>query len=1768
MSQEHRMLDASADSDSDRGSEWTRKSKNSGWRLFGQQFRAILKKNLLLKAREWKASLVEVVLPVMILMLLVMMRGLLHAKEAGEDLNLQYLSTLSSPSQPANVGPWLSRMQALDWKIAMMPQSNQVQTLQSYIMQQNLGFREQDFSYFESSQAFQDYIASSGYPDQRGWAYLGIQVKEWDVENGRFDYVIRANASSSSRSMPRDNPKVDTIHLGLSMSSYNVYKKNGVLDLQLLVDEAILNQTADFAGVSLTKPQIDIAPFPTPAHRDDTFASLLGSQLTFLWILAFVWPVTKLSKLLVEEKEKRMKEGMKMMGLSESALWLSWIATYTCSYVLTSTLACFILSFSVFEFADASVIWLWLFLYQMALMGLCFVVASLFTRARTASTFSALIYMGLYFVTFAFDEDSDSAGAKQGAAIFSAPAGLSFGASVLANYESNGGITWGRLSSDFNGYSTGVCLGIFVLNIVLYFLLAMYLNQVIPNEGGVKKPVYFCCLPSFWCRSMRKFRAQHHSVLASYTDADPFMIEDGPQDGVVGVKVQNLRKVFPRNGTDFVAVNNLSLDLYEGQIVSLLGHNGAGKTTSLSMLNGLLAPTSGTAHFYGKSLQSDLDEIRRDMGVCPQHDILFDSLTVQEHLELFASIKGLPSSTIGDAVKEMITMVGLTEKANTRTAALSGGQKRKLSVGIALLGDSRVIFLDEPTSGMDPYSRRWTWNLLKEKKKGRVIILTTHFMEEADYLGDRIAIMAKGQIQCCGSSLFLKDKYGVGYTLTVVKKQKSVSVSHGVEEMVKTHVSEAEVMSNVASEISFRLPLSASANFPGLFEAMESQKAQMGIDSYGISVTTLEEVFLRVGHAAGKTLDASSSTSSTSPSSASSSCSSPALDQAHEAKLPIARQAKDYGATLADGSNNNVESIDIDNEIVDTRIPERSASQIFRTHFRALFIKRFQNALKDRKMILWQIVYPTLILFGGIALLRMGEFSDPPPFPLDIAQFRGQLAGRPLNYPVGSGDGFDTGAFVSTLSSGFDLEPELIPSNDVPSFAQSLLASRNRVAPRYLALFAENNVTNGAVRYVTFTNTTAHHGLPTSLAFLSVARLRNIRRDNGLSVDDRTQIVTSMQPMPLAAQIKVYMNSTTAFIVSIAFAFIPAAVVMFVVKERETKVKHQQVISGVSTYAYWLSNFAWDALNFVIPVVLALIILAVFDISTLVGSNVLPTMLGMVFYTTSILTFTYCLSFLFDNHASAQNVMLLVYILTGTVLLVINTVLPNIDSARDINKVLQFFYRLLPNFCLGELVFNLMTREASQLQGRSSGLWDMEISGYPLLYMMFETFVYFGILFLIEKIQASPDLLFRFKKTSHADHIMEEYENGMKEEEDEDVVAERERLINMKGAEKDMISVEGVRKVYPGRNGSAPKYAVKNLWMGIPQGECFGFLGINGAGKTTTLRILTGDELPTKGTAHLSQMDILTHQREVRRLMGYCPQFDALLETLTARQHLVLFARIKGVAEGEIPNLVDRLIRLLQLDDYADQPAGSYSGGNKRKLCVGIALIGNPPIVFLDEPSTGMDPGARRFMWNLISTTMKGRSVILTTHSMEECEALCGRIGIMVSGRLRCLGSAQHLKQRFGKGYQLELNCLIEKVAQVKAFVLAQFPGSKVLEHHDRNIKFNLPRHHMTLANIFRTINNNRASLSIAEYSVSEATLEQIFLFFAKQQDEERDKVRGVEDNDGDGVGDEQRQSEFDPDAVFRQHSGNVNPSHYDYEGKTDEFRINVAPEQSSWGAM
>ena len=283
--------------------------------------------------------------------------------------------------------------------------------------------------------------------------------------------------------------------------------------------------------------------------------------------------------------------------------------------------------------------------------------------------------------------------------------------------------------------------------------------------------------------------------------------------------------------------------MYENQITGILGHNGAGKSTAIFMICGIFPPSTGKIEIFNYDLKAHLDHVRSIIGFCPQQSILYDELTVYEHLHLIASIKGYSSELLATEIERTSVLVGLDGELKKEARKLSGGMKKRLNIAMALIGDSKVIILDEPSSGLDPFNRRQLWNILHDYKQGRTIIITTHYMDEADVLCDKIGIMNKGELKCFGSPQFLKSNFGQGYRIAIIKGPDfNVSVFTNIIELFDF---DYIVETDVASEMSLILPNVTNGSFIELIKAIEENKSFIGIHNFSVSSTTLEEVFFK-----------------------------------------------------------------------------------------------------------------------------------------------------------------------------------------------------------------------------------------------------------------------------------------------------------------------------------------------------------------------------------------------------------------------------------------------------------------------------------------------------------------------------------------------------------------------------------------------------------------------------------------------------------------------------------------------------------------------------------------------------------------------------------------------------------------------------------------------------------------------------------------------------------------------------------------------------------
>ncbi|KAI2657064.1 Phospholipid-transporting ATPase ABCA1 [Labeo rohita] len=1686
------------------------------------------------------------------------------------------------------------------------------------------------------------------------------------------------------------------------------YVWGGFTYLQDVVEHSIIRAVTG----TKEKTGVYIQQMPYPCYVDDIFLRIMSRSMPLFMTLAWMYSVAIIIKGVVYEKEARLKETMRIMGLDNGILWFSWFISSLIPLLISASLLVLLLKMgNLLPYSDPGVVFLFLGSFAVVTIMQCFLISTAFARANLAAACGGIIYFTLYlpYVLCVAWQDYVGFSAKVIASLLS-PVAFGFGCEYFALFEEQGvGLQWNNLFSspmEEDNYNLTTCLILMYFDAFMYGVMTWYIEAVFPGQYGIPRPWYFPFTKSYW---FGESNTNNTAIHGKKGNAGAVCIEEEPTHLELGVYIENLVKVY-RHGKK-LAVDGLTLGFYEGQITSFLGHNGAGKTTTMSILTGLFPPTSGTAYIMGKDIRSELSSIRRSLGVCPQHNVLFSMLTVEEHIWFYARLKGLSEEEVKAEMEQILIDTGLPHKRKSRTSQLSGGMQRKLSVALAFVGGSKVVILDEPTAGVDPYARRGIWDLLLKYRAGRTILLSTHHMDEADILGDRIAIISHGKLCCVGSSLFLKTQLGTGYYLTLVKKNTEPSLSSCrnssstvsfvkkddnasesssdaglgsdqeseaataigttwpespvvpvdvalISSLILKHVPAARMVEDLGHEITYVLPYESAKDgaFVELFHDLDDRLADLGISSYGVSDTTLEEIFLKVAEDSGVDTEIIS-----------------------DGTLPVRRHRRHaFGADhqsclkpLTEDDNFDCNDSDGDPESKETDYLSVSNGKgsyqvkgwsLKRQQFVALLWKRFLYARRSRKGFFAQIVLPAVFVcialvfslivppFGKYPSLALNPWmyeeqftfiSDDAPHDISTQKLLNALLddpgfgtrcmeGEPIpKAPCTIGD--EEWSTPEVAESVMDIftstnwtmdnpspacecscngKKKMLP--ECPAGAGGLpppqmklseteilqnLTGRNisdylvKTYAQIIGKSLKNKIWVNEFRYGGFSlGARSTQVLPPAEeiddAISRVREIFQLGKDSGSAADRFLKSLSAfINGLDTKNNVKIWFNNKgwhsigaflnvmnngilranlppgkdprqfgmTAFnhplnltkeqlsqvalmttsvdvLVSIcvifAMSFVPASFVVFLIQERVNKAKHMQFISGVQPYLYWLANFLWDMCNYVVPATLVILIFVCFQQKAYVSATNLPVLalllllygyprdptrglckfpvvkeptliyLYVVFRRWSITPLMYPASFLFKIPSTAYVVLTSVNILIGINGSVSTFVMELFGSNEigGINDILKNVLLIFPHFCLGRGLIDMVKNQAmadalerfGENRFRSPLEWDMV--GKNLFAMAVEGVVFFIITVLIQ-------YRFFFEPKSLSAKL------SPIGEEDEDVARERQRIMNGAG-QGDILELRQLTKVYKRKQ----KPAVDRLCVGIPPGECFGLLGVNGAGKTSTFKMLTGDSVVTKGEAFLAGKSILREIDEVHQNMGYCPQFDAINDLLTGREHLEFYAILRGVPEKEVCEVAEWGIRKLGLVKYVDKNAGSYSGGNMRKLSTAISLIGAPPVVFLDEPTTGMDPKARRALWNCIHSVIKeGRSVVLTSHSMEECEALCTRMAIMVNGRFRCLGSVQHLKNRFGDGYTIILRVAgpDPDLQPVMKFIESELPGSTLKEKHRNMLQYQLPSSLTSLAHIFSILAKNKEFLRIEDYSVSQTTLDQVFVNFAKDQSDD-----------------------------------------------------------------
>jgi len=300
-------------------------------------------------------------------------------------------------------------------------------------------------------------------------------------------------------------------------------------------------------------------------------------------------------------------------------------------------------------------------------------------------------------------------------------------------------------------------------------------------------------------------------------------------EGKLAISINRLTKKFGK----LAAVDGIDLSVREGEVFALLGPNGAGKTTTISMLTGLLAPTSGSATVAGFDVKKDPLKVRQAIGVVFQQPSVDDLLSGRENLEMHAMLYGMPHEGKKEKIDEVLALVGLTERQGSRIKEYSGGMRKRLEIARGILHNPSVLFLDEPTTGLDPQSRQHIWGHISKmsKKYGTTIVFTTHYLEEAEQFAERVAIIDRGKIIAIGTPKELVSELGGDTLVMKCKNPKKAAVALRKMKFVK----EIKLKGNEVSAIVF----DSHRNLPILLRQLS------GIESIEIRPATLNEIFIK-----------------------------------------------------------------------------------------------------------------------------------------------------------------------------------------------------------------------------------------------------------------------------------------------------------------------------------------------------------------------------------------------------------------------------------------------------------------------------------------------------------------------------------------------------------------------------------------------------------------------------------------------------------------------------------------------------------------------------------------------------------------------------------------------------------------------------------------------------------------------------------------------------------------------------------------------------------
>jgi len=1531
---------------------------------------------------------------------------------------------------------------------------------------------------------------------------------------------------------------------------------NVFIYIQKAVDNAIIQMKT---GGSVKGYTAKIGKLSEPAiHYNSKFNEPseqkfdgIGPYLMFI----IIGQIFHISNRIMEEKENKIKEGLVAVGANPYILSFAWEIIYFPFSLFLMVMIYIFDPCNIVGTLNPILYILLLLFYIISMYSIVVIITSLVKKYRTVLVMICLFVSCMLTLSEMVYNLKLSGNMKIHRILCAIFPFFSLGmAGAEVGHEDDHGrfIGFGTMfDSDF-----GINFVFLFVDAVVYFLLAIlfeYLHGIDFRSFGVSKS------------EMKKELVDNEYAKD---------IQEDPVGSECFVEVKNIYKFFKfrRNiGTDnddndkklgkvFAANRNISFKVYKDEIFGILGHNGAGKSTLIQNMVGIIRPDGGETIYRGLPLSKNKKEIHRQLGICLQSNVIIEGFTVADHYKLYSGIKGV--SNTEEDLQSWLREIDLVEKRDYEVEKMSGGQKRKLCIGLALIGNPKFVFLDEPTTGLDPLSRRKIWNLLLKLKKDRVIFITTHYMDEADIIADRKLILNRGSIRCLGSSVYLKSHFHMKYSLEV-----ETTSPDEVGQLIKQYIPEAEYYNNKTElvddqSIDSNINLNINTNSDSTSNSDSSSDTNTNFDS-----TSTTNININTN-----TNFDSSSTSSTNIIT-DTNTNSKSNSNTYTWKLPI-QSSPFFSSLLKDLENergkrlNNFSLnaplleelfVSLERQMEKKRNGEEvrvKAKDLPKTQNvkrpgmlnTALRLCRYRLRvyLRQKTYLFMGIVVPIGAISFFVPVLKeklnKSTFSNYKSLELSSSKV---FPSQQWNYD------FDLGSSNSSSISKEIMTQEFQGGKLNFLNRQEMIKQGKTIStsPYFVSSFS-GGFSDGLYNFDIYYNDSMVHSLPVTLNTLSNAILASNQ------INDT--IRTYSQPLgyynpKLVSEPKLY----ATLVITLCIAFPLSFYGMNVVRERVQKLLKQLQLNGISNKSYWFSVLISDHLVFMVTCILIIGAFIVFRFTPLFYISSLSLLAVFIIISgVACLLFQYCLSFVFKSDANAF-IIFYVFNVVPTFSIVIEAFNDGVtadEGGDDVGLVAYLgvlttvLTALFPNYGISRTVRTMINAgiEHESINTSIGILSLLSMKNQVLTCLLGEIIsicLYSFLLKFLTKKMYNP------KKGFHEtpEEIDEKYTKELKEG-DDDILKEYRRVYN-----DDRIPIRMIKLaqeyddlvLMPQEIGDAlkrdhaSKYgefhmsdkgsrhivmtAFENVSLGVDKRECFGILGPNGSGKSSLLNTASFTFPQTVGKIYYDGKD--TIERKGNEItLGYCPQEDTLWNEYSLYEHIEMFLYLRGHSKKESKRIAKEFINYCRLTEHKNKMPSELSGGTRRKLNILIALCCSSTKIIMDEPSAGMDPSTRHYVWDIIKATLQTNdsSTIMSTHSMEEAELLCNRIAIMVKGKIRCIGTPEHLKMKYGNTYILDVHTDDIEKFHNEIVVGRKLFGESEYEREVKSlqrIKYEV-RNNDNISRVFEIMEDCRKSGIFTDYSYSQTSLEQVFLNFANKygEQEEEENEEGHDDRDNNEI--------------------------------------------------